>query len=130
MPHLVSQRPGTRASTTLYSPGLSRFAFFLVSVTLYVACRRGSRQRAGWEWAANRKGVLLVAFSSTFAYFLVMIALRAGNVTHIAAARNVDIVLSTALGSGFLKEEVGWRRALGALFILAGARAERSREGK
>ena len=75
------------------------------------------------EWPANRKGVLIVGIGVPLAYLLIVLALRHGNVTHITAGRNVGIVISTLVGGLFLAETVSWRRAVGAVLIVAGVAA-------
>jgi drug/metabolite transporter (DMT)-like permease len=72
------------------------------------------------EWTTNRLGVLIVGICIPAAYFLIVLALRYGNVTYVTAGRNIGIVLSTLVGVLFLKERVSWGRFVGSLFILAG----------
>lgn len=72
------------------------------------------------EWITNRTGVFIVGACIPAAYFLIVLALRYGNVTHVTAGRNIGIVLSTLVGLLFLKERVSWGRLLGSLLILAG----------
>ena len=97
--------------------------FLLLFVSGWIALSRERLARATAEWPANWKGVLIVGVGSTFAYFLIMLALRHGNVTHIAAGRNVGIIISTIVGALFLKERVCWKRVLGAVLIGAGVAA-------
>ncbi len=122
--HLVDRRAMTLAD----KPNALEYLFLMhcvlllfVSAWIVMSARR--RKRAMSEWPANRKGVLIVGVGSTLAYFLIMVALRHGNVTHIAAGRNVGIVISTVVGSLFLRERVCWRRVLGAVLISAGVAA-------
>jgi drug/metabolite transporter (DMT)-like permease len=56
----------------------------------------------------NRLGVLIVGICIPAAYFLIVLTLRYGNVTHVTAGRNIGIVLSTLVGLLFLKERVSW----------------------
>jgi drug/metabolite transporter (DMT)-like permease len=72
------------------------------------------------EWRTNRLGVVVVGICIPAAYFLIILALRYGNVTYVTAARNIGIVLSTFVGLLFLKEQASWGRLLGSLLILAG----------
>lgn len=72
------------------------------------------------EWTTNRLGVLVVGTCIPAAYFLIVLALRCGNVTYVTAGRNIGIVLSTFVGLLFLNERVSWGRLVGSLLILAG----------
>jgi len=72
------------------------------------------------EWTTNRLGVLIVGTCIPAAYFLIVLALRYGNVTYVTAGRNIGIVLSTLVGLLFLKERVSRGRMVGSLLILAG----------
>jgi drug/metabolite transporter (DMT)-like permease len=94
--------------------------FMSVFVTLWFGlCLRQGRELLA-EWTTNRLGVLIVGICIPAAYFLIVLALRYGNVTHVTAGRNIGIVLSTVVGLVFLKERVSWGRLLGSLLILAG----------
>lgn len=78
------------------------------------------RARLLSEWAANRRGVLLVGTFTPLAYLLVVLALREANVTYVAAARNVGVLLSMGVGALLLRERVGPARLLGGLLTLGG----------
>ncbi len=122
--HLVDRR----AMTLPAKPSALEYlflmhCFLMLFVSAWIALSPERRRRAPGEWARNRTGVLIVGVGSTVAYFLIMLALRHGNVTHIAAGRNVGIVISTIVGALFLKERVCWKRALGAVLICAGVAA-------
>ena len=67
--------------------------------------------------------VLIVGFCTPLAYFLIILALRYGNVTHVAAGRNIGIVISILVGRLFLKEIVGRYRIIGAVLITLGVAA-------
>ena len=60
------------------------------------------------------------ALGVQFAYFLILLALRQGNATMIAAARNVGIPISLLAGLLLLRERIGGMRLFGALLIGAG----------
>jgi drug/metabolite transporter (DMT)-like permease len=91
--------------------------FFVALWVFIVGCRW---RHITDEWHANRRSVLIVGFCVPLAYLFIIVALKMGNVTHVAAARNVGIVFSTAVGWLFLKETVTRLRAVGALFIALG----------
>ena len=119
--HLVDRR-----AMSLTAPPNPLEYLFLVQlfmsafVTLWFGlCLRQGRELLG-EWTTNRLGVLIVGICIPAAYFLIVLALRRGNVTYVTAGRNIGIVLSTLVGLIFLKERVGSGRLVGSLLILAG----------
>jgi drug/metabolite transporter (DMT)-like permease len=63
---------------------------------------------------------LVAALGIQAAYFLVLVALRDGNVTLVSAARNVGIPLSLIAGALVLRERIGGLRIGGAVLIVAG----------
>jgi len=89
-------------------------------VTLWFGlCLRQGRELLS-EWMTNRVGVLIVGVCIPAAYFLIVLALRYGNVTYVTAGRNIGIVLSTLVGLFILKERVSRGRLVGSILILAG----------
>ena len=122
--HLVDRR----AMTLTPTPNPLEYLFIMhcflaLSMSAWIVVSRSRRKRAFNEWPVNKRGIFIVGFGSTFGYLLIMLALRLGNVTYITAGRNVGIVISTAVGALFLKERVGWKRALGAVLIVLGVAA-------
>ena len=118
--HLVD-----RAVMTIPSPPNAWEYLFLMQVFLagwviiWALCMsRGKGMFA--EWKANRQGVLLVGFFTPLAYLLIVIALKYGNVTHVAAGRNIGIFLSAVAGAFFLHEKITRSRVWGLVFILGG----------
>jgi drug/metabolite transporter (DMT)-like permease len=81
-----------------YWAGLSVQALLLAPVAL----RRKDEVRAAWR--AYRPEVLGVAILSPLSYLLVLTALVFAPVSHVAPAREVGILIGTALGGGLLKE--------------------------
>jgi len=122
--HMVDRRAMTLAARP--SPIEYLFVmhgFLLLFISAWVGISAGRRKRAFVEWRGNVKGILIVGLGSTLAYFMIMVALRHGNVAYITAGRNVGIVISTAVGAFLLKERVCRRRVLGAALIAAGVAA-------
>ncbi|HWR02545.1 MAG TPA: DMT family transporter [Humidesulfovibrio sp.] len=88
------------------------------------------RKRPGWTKLAaswletscrnGRRDVILVAVFTPLSYFLIVLALREGNVIHVTAARNVGILFSTLAGALVLRERVTPARAFGSALIVAG----------
>ena len=97
-----------------YWAGLSVQALLLAPVAL----RRKDEVRAAWR--AHRSEVLGVAVLSPLSYLLVLTALVFAPVSHVAPAREVGILIGTALGGGLLQEGGVLRRLLAAGAIVAG----------
>ena len=119
--HLVDRRAmtmGAAPNPLEYLFLVQLFMSALVTLWFGLCLRRGREILS--EWMTNRGGVLIVGVCIPAAYFLIVLALRYGNVTHVTAGRNIGIVLSTVVGLLFLKERVGWGRIVGSLLILAG----------
>ena len=89
-------------------------------ITAWIPFGLRTWQEISMEWKRNRMGVFIVGLCTPLAYFLIITALRYGNVTYIAAGRNIGIFISTVVGYLFLKEKVTRTRFIGALFIIAG----------
>jgi len=85
--------------------------------------RRGLRPKATFV-AAQRSGelrrALIAGLAIQLAYYLVLLALRDGNVALVAAARNVGIPLSLLAGTLVLRERIDRWRWIGALLIVGG----------
>jgi drug/metabolite transporter (DMT)-like permease len=83
-----------------------------------VALRRTDEVRRAWR--SYRPEALGVAVLSPLSYLLILTALVFAPVTHVAPAREVGILIGTALGGGLLKEGGVLRRLLAAGAIVAG----------
>lgn len=75
------------------------------------------------HWRAHRLETLAVAAMAPLAYIMVLTALVFTPVSYVAPAREVSIVIGTAMGTRLLAEGEGRRRLLGALAIVAGVLA-------
>ena len=91
-------------------------------VTAWVVLRRRLRAKAMAAWHTGRKGIVIVGALGPLAYLLILLAMSQaeGNVTYVAAGRNVGIVISAIVGALFLRERVRWQRAIGAGLITLG----------
>lgn len=94
--------------------------FLSAFITAWIFFGLRSWPEISMEWKRNRKGVFIVGLCTPLAYFLIITALKYGNVTYIAAGRNIGIFISTVVGCLFLKEKVERTRFIGALLIAAG----------
>jgi drug/metabolite transporter (DMT)-like permease len=119
--HLVDRRAMTMAAAPNPVEYLFLVQLFMsLFVTLWFGlCLRQGRELLN-EWMTNRGGVLTVGVCIPAAYFLIVFALRFGNVTYVTAGRNIGIVLSTLVGLCVLKERVSRGRVVGSVLILAG----------
>ena len=95
-------------------------AFLAIFISAYVLILSPNEHPLALEWRTNRRGVLIVGACTPLAYLLIMVALQTGNVTHVAAGRNVGILFSTLAGGLVLKEPISFSRAVGALMIAGG----------
>ncbi len=82
------------------------------------ASRRRSNVREVWR--RHRREAIGVAILSPLAYILVLVALAHSEVSYIAPAREVSILIGTVLGIRVLKEEALGVRIAGAVAIVAG----------
>lgn len=95
-------------------------AFLAAYVSVWAGLAGIGRERLRAVWSTNRRGALLVGTFTPVAYLLVVLALREANVTYVAAARNVGVLLSVAVGALLLRERVGPARLLGGAVTLCG----------
>ena len=119
--HLVDREAMTLHPTP--AP-LEYFALMHLSLMTFIGIWIGShssrRRRAFREWHGNQRAILLVGILSVVAYALIIAALAHGNVTLVAATRNIGIVLSILVGALALRERVSSARLAGALLITGG----------
>lgn len=119
--HLVDRRAMIMSNPPNPQEYLFLMHLFLAGfITAWFFCGLRSWSEISIEWKTNRMGVLIVGLCTPLAYFLIITALRYGNVTYIAAGRNIGIFISTLVGCLFLKEKVTRTRLIGALLIAIG----------
>ncbi|MFZ0611740.1 MAG: EamA family transporter [Desulfobacterales bacterium] len=94
--------------------------FLMVFVAIWVIFLGGRSRRIINEWHTNRRGIIIVGVCVPLSYFLIIIALKYGNVTLITATRNVGILFSTVVGWLFLKEPISRLRITGSIIIAIG----------
>ncbi len=71
-------------------------------------------------WREHRWRVLGIAVLSPLSYILILIAFQHGNVSHIAPARELSILIGAYLGARVLGEGERWRRMAAAAAFAAG----------
>lgn len=70
------------------------------------------------EWKVNRNNALIIGALSPLTYILVLQALSFTPASYIAPAREVSILVGTAMGARLLQEDGSWRRMAGALTMV------------
>jgi drug/metabolite transporter (DMT)-like permease len=88
---------------------------------LWVAIRRG-RAAADYLRASAGRGLIGGAFSLA-AYGIVLWAMTRAPIAAVAALRETSVLFATLMGTLWLKEGFGWRRAAGAASVVAGIAA-------
>lgn len=94
--------------------------FMTLFITLWAWRRSRNLAALCSEWARSPRDVLLVAVFTPLSYFLIVLALREGNVVLVTAARNVGILFSTLVGAYVLRERITRTRGWGSVLIMAG----------
>jgi drug/metabolite transporter (DMT)-like permease len=102
------------------SPILYYWAALSVQALLLAPAALRHREEVRAAWRSYRPEALGVAVLSPLSYLLVLTALVFAPVSHIAPAREVGILIGTALGGGLLEEGGAQRRLLAAAAIVAG----------
>jgi drug/metabolite transporter (DMT)-like permease len=78
------------------------------------------RDEVTFHWREHRLEVAAVAILGTFAYILVLSAMKFTPVSYVAPARETSILIGTLMGMRFLSEGGGMRRIVAALMMVAG----------
>ena len=94
-------------------------AVFLVIVSLFLKKFEGFslKMLAGKDWLLIALAGIAGALSWLFYFF----ALKSGLATKVVAIDRLSLVFVIVLAAIFLGESLGWRTALGALLMVAGA---------
>jgi drug/metabolite transporter (DMT)-like permease len=74
-------------------------------------------------WRAHRREVILVALLTPLAYILVLSAMVSAPVSYVAPAREISILVGTAMGTHLLAEGYGVRRLVAAGAMVLGVTA-------
>jgi len=106
------------------SLGMAPLLFYTVGLamrTLALAPWALRRPAALLSLARSHKGaILLVGLLSPLAYSMVLFALQRAPLSYVAPAREISMLLGTALGARLLKEALSGRQLLGAAMMLMG----------
>lgn len=92
----------------------------VMRVALLTPVARGARAEIGELFRAQRWRVVGIALLSPLSYILILLALRTGDVGHIAPAREVSILIGTWLGGRVLGEGDRRRRLVAAAAFAVG----------
>ncbi len=97
--------------------------FVLAAAVLapWVLLRR--RQSLFTEWRVNRRSVLIGGILPLGVYFIVLAALRLGNVSYVVPLREVSILFGTLLGVIILHERLRRWQAVASALIVTGVLA-------
>ena len=95
----------------------------VVRVLLLTPVALGARREIGELFREQRWRVVGIALLSPLSYILILLALRSGDVGHIAPAREVSILIGSWLGGHVLGEGDRRRRLVAAAAFAAGVMA-------
>jgi uncharacterized membrane protein len=98
-------------------------AFTLVgwaAVLAPLALRSGGVEHARHEWGTRRRSVVVAGIIAPLGYLMVLAALTTSQISYVAPAREIGIVLGAAMGVMLLSEGYGISRIAGAALIVAG----------
>jgi drug/metabolite transporter (DMT)-like permease len=107
-------------SALLIPPLLQNWAATLVSVAALTPLALQSREKVVAVWREYRSEVLGVALLTPLSYILVLTALISAPVSYVAPAREVSILIGTAMGARLLAEGDSKRRLFAAGAVVLG----------
>ena len=92
----------------------------VIRVLLFAPLALGDREGLARLARAHAARVFGIAALSPLGYILILFALRAGTIAHVAPAREVSILFGAWLGGAVLGERQRHRRLVAALLFVAG----------
>jgi drug/metabolite transporter (DMT)-like permease len=107
-------------SALLIPPLLQNWSATLVSVALLTPLAVRRRAKVTAVWREYRPEVLGVALLTPLSYILVLTALISAPVSYVAPAREVSILIGTAMGASLLAEGDAKRRLIAAGAVVLG----------
>ncbi len=114
---------GWAVKRALVPPLVFYWAGEVVRVLVLSPLAIGARRDIAGVWRTHRWRVLGIALLSPLSYILILLALRRGDVGHIAPAREVSILIGAWLGGRVLGEGDRRRRLAAAAAFAAGVTA-------
>ncbi|RKJ98635.1 DMT family transporter [Alicycliphilus denitrificans] len=114
---------GYAVKAMLLSPILVDYMGNFVRVLLLAPVALRDRAELARLWTAQWRFALLVAAVSPVAYVLVLFAMQAAPLSHVAPAREVSMLFAALIGGHLLGEGDRAARLAGALLIAAGVAA-------
>ncbi|HEX2728201.1 MAG TPA: DMT family transporter [Rubrobacteraceae bacterium] len=110
-------------SALLIPPLLQSWATIVVTTALLTPLAIRDRGKVRAIWRAHRVEALGVAILSPLSYILVLTALVFSPVSYVAPAREISILIGTAMGARLLAEGDTRRRLMAASAMVAGVTA-------
>ena len=107
-------------SALLIPPLLQNWSATLVSVAALTPLALRRREKVVAVWREYRSEVFGVALLTPLSYILVLTALISAPVSYVAPAREVSILIGTAMGASLLAEGDARRRLLAACAVVLG----------
>lgn len=107
-------------SALLIPPLLQSWATILVTTALLTPLALRDRGKVREIWQSHRTEALGVAVLSPLSYSLVLTALVFSPVSYVAPAREISILIGTAMGARLLAEDDAKRRLTVAGAMVAG----------
>lgn len=113
---------GVRASGNALSYVSTLFLFdALPYISMVMWCRTPTQRAAAWAYMRQRWPVAFVGtVASVGSYGIALWAMTKAPVAVVAALRETSVLFAVLLGSLVLREQLGWRKMLGAGGILGG----------
>lgn len=105
-------------SVWMLSPIVFEWAVTMTRSLVMIPYAAANWSRVKAEWSANRRNILLVGLLSPISYILVLYAMSFTPASYIAPAREVSILVGTAMGARLLNEEGARRRMVGAVAMV------------
>jgi drug/metabolite transporter (DMT)-like permease len=101
-------------------PAVLNWAIYLGQTAMLAPLAVSRRRAVGEVWRTWQREALTVAVLSPLAYLLVLTALVASPVSHVAPLRELSILIGVVMGSRLLAERHLCRRLVGAGVMIAG----------
>lgn len=104
-------------------PPLSYKYLTFIGITLFLFFKSKQKNNLKtWHGVLKRDfaSVVILSFLLLFTYLLVLYVMQISHAAKVATLRETSSLLSVILGYFVLKEPLGWRKGIGAIFIVCG----------